>query len=84
MYLEHGSYNTGTSIIYCRHYIGLHHAYQPVTCMLDKGYQGTAVNILGVWPSFSFSHIWAPNEMCFKFLSVCMRLLDVFFCLFVL
>lgn len=47
--------------------------------MLDKGYQGTAVNILGVWPSFSFSHIWAPNEMCFKFLSVRMRLLDVFF-----
>lgn len=45
MYLEHGSYNAGTSVDR-RHYIGLHHAYQPVTCMLDQGYQGTASTYL--------------------------------------
>lgn len=79
MYLEHGSYNTGTSIIYCRHYIGLHRAYQPVTCMLDKGIrvQQSTYLVFGLVSAFLTSG--RPMKCALNsYLSACVSLMCFF------
>lgn len=81
MYLKHGSYNAGTSVD-SRHYIGLHHAYQPVTCMLDKGYQGTASTYLVFGLVSAFLTSGRPMKCALNsYLSVCISLM-FFACLY--